>query len=281
MTAMGVRTIPSLSLSDGFEIPQIGLDLYPVPPEETQRAVELALEAGYRHLDTAAAYRNEQEAGAALASSGLPREDYFVTTKLWCSQLDQASAARIFEASLERLGLDYVDLCLLYWPVPTGGRFGEIWRALERIREQGTARTIGASNFRIEDLELLKRETGAWPTVNQIELHPYSQENNLLAWHAEHGIATAAWSPLAQGELLEDETTIVRLAERYGKTLTQVVLRWHLQLGHIVIPNADTPQRIRENIEVFDFELADEEMRAIAELDGGSLVGAGLATYAR
>jgi diketogulonate reductase-like aldo/keto reductase len=272
------RTIPSLSLSDGIEIPQIGLDLYPVPPEETQRAVELALELGYRHIDSAAAYRNEREAGAALAASALPRDDYFVTTKLWCSHLDQDSTLATFEASLERLGLDRVDLCLIYWPVPTGGRFIEIWRALERIREQGLARTIGVSNFRIEDLDLLGREAGVRPVVNQVELHPYSQENDLLCWHAEHGIATAAWSPLAQGELLEDERAVVRLAEGHGKTLSQVVLRWHLQLGHIVIPNSDTPERVRENIEVFDFALSDEELAVIAELDSDRRVGTDVAT---
>jgi 2,5-diketo-D-gluconate reductase A len=281
MTAMGAAwTIPSLRLSGDIEIPQIGLDLYPVPPEETQRAVELALEAGYRHVDTAAAYRNEKEAGAALAASGLPRDEYFVTTKLWCSRQDHDSTGTTFEASLERLGLDHVDLCLIYWPVPTGGRFVESWRALERIREKGAARMIGVSNFRIEDLELLRRETDAWPTVNQVELHPYCQENDLLAWHAEHEIATAAWSPLTQGELLEDEATIVRLAESHGKTLTQVVLRWHLQLGHIVIPNADTPERIRENIDLFDFELSNEELARIAGLGDDSKVGAGLASYA-
>jgi 2,5-diketo-D-gluconate reductase A len=266
-TVSTAQMVPSLTLSDGTEVPQLGFDLFPVSPEETRRAVELALDAGYRHIDTAAAYRNEREVGAALAASGLPRRDYFVTTKLWCPRQGQDSTLRTFEASLDRLGLDYVDLCLIQWPVQTGGRFVDVWRALERIRGEGAARTIGVANFGIEDLELLRREAEILPTVNQVELHPYCQEAELLAWHAEHGVATAAWSPLAQGELLDDETTIVRLAERHGRTLTQVILRWHLQLGSIVIAGSVTPGGIRESIDLFDFELSDEELAAIGELD--------------
>jgi 2,5-diketo-D-gluconate reductase A len=263
-----VQTVPSLRLRDGVEIPQLGFDLFGVPPEETQRAVGLAFDAGYRHIDTAAAYRNEKEVGAALAASGLSRRDYFVTTKLWCSRQGQDSTVTTFETSLARLGLDHVDLCLIIWPVPTGGRFIDIWRDLERIHREGTARTIGVANFGIEDLELLRREAEILPTVNQVELHPYCQEADLFAWHAEHGIASAAWSPLGQGDLLDDETPIVRLAERHGKTLTQVILRWHLQLGNIVVASSVTPEGIRENIDLFDFELSDEELAAIGELDG-------------
>jgi 2,5-diketo-D-gluconate reductase A len=264
------QTVPSLRLSDGIEIPQLGFDLFSVPPGETQRAVELALDAGYRHIDTAAAYRNEKEVGAALAASGLPRQDCFVTTKLRCSLQDRDSTATTFEASLDRLGLDHVDLCLLHRPVPIGDGFVEIWRALERIHAEGAARTIGVSNFRIEDLELLRREAATPPTVNQVELHPYCQEADLLAWHAEHGVATAAWSPLAQGDLLEHEPAVVRLAESHGKALTQVILRWHLQLGNVVISGSVTPERIREGIDVFDFELSDEELAAIGELGSGA-----------
>jgi 2,5-diketo-D-gluconate reductase A len=258
-------TIPNITLHDGVEIPQLGFDVFQVPTEETQRAVELALEAGYRHIDTAdtaVAYRNEKGVGAALAASGLPREDYFVTTKLWSSQQGYDSTLAAFEASLDRLGLDHVDLYLIHWPVPTEGLLLDIWRMFEQIHEEEAARTIGVSNFRIEDLQLLERETETRPTVNQVELHPYLQQADLRAWHAEHGIVTEAWSPLAQGELLDDET-IGEIAARHGKSPAQAILRWHLQLGNVVIPKSVTPARIRENIEIFDFELSDEEMAAI------------------
>ena len=261
---MAELTIPSLTLHDGVEIPQLGFGVFQVPPEETQSVVELALEAGYRHIDTAAAYRNEKGVGAALAASGLPREEVFVTTKLWNSQQGYDSALEAFEASLGRLGLDHVDLYLIHWPVPSEDRFVDTWRAFERIHEEGRARTIGVSNFRIEDLERLEAETDTRPTVNQVELHPRFQQAELRAWHAEHGIATEAWSPLAQGELLDD-ATIAAIAERHDKTPAQAILRWHLQLGNVVIPKSVTPERIRENLELFDFELSDEEMARFVE----------------
>jgi 2,5-diketo-D-gluconate reductase A len=280
MTAINTveTTVPSLRLHDGIETPQLGFGVFQVPPEETQSAVELALEAGYRHIDTAAAYRNEKEVGAALAASGLPREDYFVTTKLWNSQQGHDSALLAFEASLGRLRLDHVDLYLIHWPVPTEGRFVDTWRAFERIHGEEAARTIGVSNFRIEDLELLERETETRPTINQIELHSCFQQSDLRTWHAEHGMATEAWSPLAQGELLDNET-IVRLAESHGKTPAQVILRWHLQLGNVAIPKSVTPERIRENIDLFDFELSDEELAAIEGLDSGRRIGPDPATF--
>jgi 2,5-diketo-D-gluconate reductase A len=270
--------VPSLRLHDGIEIPQLGFGVFQIPPVQTQAAVELALEAGYRHFDTAAAYRNEEGVGAALAASGLPREDYFVTTKLWNSQQGYDSTIEAFEASLERLGLDHVDLYLIHWPVPTEGRFLETWGAFEQILREEAARTIGVSNFRIEDLELLMREMEVRPAVNQIELHPRLQQANLRAWHAEHDIATEAWSPLAQGALLDDET-IVRIAAANGKTPAQVILRWHLQLGNVVIPKSVTPARIRENIDVFDFDLSGEEMAAIEGLDSDSRIGPDPATF--
>lgn len=271
--------VPSLRLHDGIEIPQLGFGVFQVPPEETQAAVELALETGYRHIDTAAAYRNERGVGAALAASGLPREDYFVTTKLWNSQQGHDSTLMAFEASLERLGLDHVDLYLIHWPVPAEGRFVETWGAFERILGEEAARTIGVSNFRIEDLERLEREAETRPTVNQIELHPRLQQATLRAWHAEREIATEAWSPLAQGELL-DEETIVHIAEGHGKTPAQVILRWHLQLGNVVIPKSVTPSRIRENIDIFDFELSREDIAAIEDLDTGARIGPDPATFA-
>ncbi|HEY0391408.1 MAG TPA: aldo/keto reductase [Solirubrobacterales bacterium] len=269
---MAQLTVPRLSLHDGVEIPQLGFGVFQIPPEDTQYAVELALDAGYRHIDTAAAYRNEAGVGAALAASGLPREDVFVTTKLWNSEQGHDSTLAAFERSLERLGLDHVDLYLIHWPAPSEDRFVDTWRAFERIYEEEAARTIGVSNFRIEDLERLTSETGTRPTVNQIELHPRFQQAEMRAWHADHQIATEAWSPLAQGELLDDET-IVRIAERHERTPAQAILRWHLQLGNVVIPKSVTPERIRENIEIFDFELGDEEMAEFARLDRGERIG--------
>jgi 2,5-diketo-D-gluconate reductase A len=274
-------TLPCITLHDGIEVPQLGFGVFQVPPEETQRAVELALEAGYRHIDTAdtvAAYRNEKGVGAALAASGLPREDYFVTTKLWNSQQGHDSTLAAFEASLGRLGLDHVDLYLIHWPAPTEGRFLDTWRAFEQIHGEEAARTIGVSNFRIEDLELLEREVETLPTVNQVELHPRLQQADLRAWHAEHGIVTEAWSPLAQGELLDDET-IGEIAARHGKSPAQAILRWHLQLGNVVIPKSVRPARIRENFELFDFELSDDDLAAIADLDSGGRIGPDPATF--
>jgi 2,5-diketo-D-gluconate reductase A len=272
-------TLPSLRLHDGIAIPQLGFGVFQVPREETQSTVELALAAGYRHIDTAAAYGNEKEVGAALAASGLGRQEYFVTTKLWNSQQGHDSTLAAFEASLDRLGLDHVDLYLIHWPVPAAGQFVDTWRAFERIHEEEAARTIGVSNFRIEDLELLERETAARPTINQVELHPHFQQADLRAWHARRGIATEAWSPLAQGEVLDDPT-IVRLAENHGKTPAQVILRWHLQLGNVAIPKSVTPKRIRENIDLFDFELSGREMAAIGDLDRGNRIGPRPATFA-
>src|SRR6188474_51647 len=259
-------TVPSLSLQHAIEIPQLGFGVFRAPPEETQEAVEVALDAGYRHIDVAAACGREKEVGAALAASGLPREDYFITTKLWSSQQGHDSVLIAFEASLDRLGLDHVDLYLIHWPLPTEGRFVDAWRAFERIHGEEAARTIGVSHFRIEDLELLEREAETQPTINQVELHPHFQQADLRSWQAEHGIATQAWSPLAQGEVLDDPT-IVQLAEVRRKTPAQVVLRWHLQLGNVVIPKSVTAERIRENIDLFDFELSDEETTAIRALD--------------
>jgi 2,5-diketo-D-gluconate reductase A len=269
---MAELTIPSLTLHDGVEIPQLGFGVFQVPPEETQAVVELALAGGYRHIDTAAAYRNERGVGAALAASGLARDEVFVTTKLWNSQQGFESTLEAFEGSARRLGLDYVDLYLIHWPVPSEDRFVETWRAFERIKVEEGARTIGVSNFRIADLERLEAETDTRPTINQVELHPSFQQAELRSWHADHGIATEAWSPLAQGEVLEEEA-IGRIAERHGKTPAQAILRWHLQLGNVVIPKSVTPERIRENLELFDFELSDAEMEEFERLDRGERIG--------
>ena len=270
--------VPTLTLHDGVEIPQLGIGVFQVPPEETQEVVERALEVGYRHIDTARAYRNEREVGAAIAASGVPREEIFVTTKLWHSDQGYEPALRAFDASLARLGLDYVDLYLIHWPVPQEDVYLDSWRAFERIHDEGRSRTIGVSNFRIEDLERLEREASKRPTVNQIELHPRLQQPELRAWHAEHGIATEAWSPLAQGEILDDPT-IGEIAAAHGKTPAQAILRWHLQLGNIVFPKSSSPERIRENFELFDFELAEEEMERIEALDAGERIGPDPATF--
>jgi 2,5-diketo-D-gluconate reductase A len=275
---MAELTIPSLALHDGVEIPQLGFGVFQVPPEDTQEVVEQALDVGYRHIDTAAAYRNEKGVGAAIAASGLAREEVFVTTKLWNTEQGFETTLTAFDASLGRLGFEYVDLYLIHWPVPSKDRFVDTWRAFERIHGEGRARTIGVSNFRVEELERLEAETEVRPTVNQIELHPRLQQAELRAWHADHDIVTEAWSPLAQGELLDDET-IGAIAERHGKTPAQTILRWHLQLGNVVFPKSVTPERIRENIELFDFELSDAEMGEFERLDRGERIGPDPGTF--
>ncbi len=267
-----VTAIPQIELHDGALIPQLGFGVFQVPPEETRAVVEEALEAGYRHIDTAAAYRNEKGVGEALASSGIPRDEVFVTTKLWNSQQGHDEALAAFDSSLGRLGLDRVDLYLIHWPMPTQGLFVDTWRAFERIHEEGGARTIGVSNFRVEDLERLEEETSTRPAVNQIELHPWLQQAELRHWHAEHEIATEAWSPLAKSRHLDDET-VASIAAVHDRSPAQTILRWHLQLGNIVFPKSSTPERIRENIDVFDFELSAEEMERIEGLESGERTG--------
>ena len=239
-----------------------------MPPEGTQKVVEEALASGYRHIDTAFSYGNESGVGAAVAATGIPRGELFVTTKLWNTDQGFDSTLRAHAGSLERLGLDAVDLYLVHWPMPSEGRYLDTWRAFERIHGEGGSRSIGVSNFRIEELERLRAECETQPTVNQIELHPLLQQAELRAWHAEHAIATEAWSPLAQGEVL-GERSLREVAEHHGKSPAQVVLRWHLQLGNVVIPKSVTPERIRENAEIFDFELEAGEMETIAALDAG------------
>jgi 2,5-diketo-D-gluconate reductase A len=273
-----VTSIPTVALHDGVEIPQLGFGVFQVPPEETRQVVEEALADGYRHIDTAAAYRNEAGVGEALAAGGLDRDEVFVTTKLWNSEQGYDSTLAAFDKSLERLGLDRVDLYLIHWPMPTEDRYLDTWRAFERIHEEGRARSIGVSNFRVEDLERLEAEAEKLPTVNQIELHPSLQQADLRAWHADHDIVTEAWSPLAQGALLDDDT-IATIAAHHEKTPAQTILRWHLQIGNVVIPKSVTPERIRENIDVFDFELSEDDMAAIARLDAGERTGPDPATF--
>jgi 2,5-diketo-D-gluconate reductase A len=273
-----VTEVPALTLHDGVEIPQLGFGVFQIPAEETQEKVEEALGVGYRHVDTAAAYGNEAGVGAAIAATGVRREDVFVTTKLWSSEQGYDSTLRAFEASMERLGTGYVDLYLIHWPQPERDLFLDTWRAFERIKEEGGTKSIGVSNFRIEDLERLEQEAEARPTVNQVELHPQLQQAELRTWHRDHEIATEAWSPLAQGDLLEDGT-IETIAAHHDCTSAQVILRWHLQIGNVVIPKSATPERIRENFELFDFALSEDDMAALERLDSGDRIGPDPATF--
>ena len=267
-----MSAVPGIRLNDGAIIPQVGFGVFLIPPEDTAQAVRTALEAGYRHIDTAQMYGNEEGVGRGIKDSGLPRDDVFVTTKLTNRGHGYDSAMRELDASLQRLGFDYVDLYLIHWPVPRKDRYVETWKAFEKLAADGRARSIGVSNFQRAHLDRLATETGTVPAVNQIELHPKLQQPELRRHDREHGIATEAWSPLAQGAVLEDET-IRNLAEKSGKTPAQVILRWHIQLGTIVIPKSVTPSRIRENLDVLDFELADEDMDRLAWLDSGTRVG--------
>jgi 2,5-diketo-D-gluconate reductase A len=269
---MNATEAPLLTLHDGVAIPRLGFGVFQIPPEETQEKVEEALGVGYRHVDTAAAYGNEAEVGAAIAATGVRREDVFVTTKLWNSEQGFDATLRAFEASLERLGTGHVDLYLIHWPLPERDLFLDTWRAFERIKEEGGARSIGVSNFRIEDLERLEAEAEQLPTVNQVELHPRFQQAELRAWHADHDVATEAWAPLAQGDLLEDDT-IATVAAHHERTPAQAILRWHLQVGNVVIPKSSNPERIRQNFEVFDFELSEDDMATIERLDTAERIG--------
>jgi 2,5-diketo-D-gluconate reductase A len=273
-----VADVPNVRLNDGVEIPQVGFGVFQVPPDETQRAVEDALAAGYRHIDTAAAYRNERGVAAGIAASGVPRSEIFITTKLWNTEQGFESTLAAFDKSIEALDTETVDLYLIHWPVPARDLFMDTWRAFERIHSEGGARSIGVSNFRIPDLERLASEAETQPTVNQIELHPLLQQVELRAWHAEHGIATEAWSPLAQGEVLKDDT-LVTIAAHHERTVAQVILRWHLQLGNVVIPKSVTPARVRENLDLFDFELTEDDLAAIARLDAGHRTGPDPASF--
>ncbi|WP_406865497.1 aldo/keto reductase [Streptomyces sp. HUAS MG47] len=254
-------------------MPQLGFGVWQVPDDEATRAVTAALEAGYRSIDTAAIYDNETGTGRALADSGIPRDELFVTTKLWNSEQGYDSTLRAFDASLDRLGLDHVDLYLIHWPVPAKDAYVDTYRAFEKILADGRARAIGVSNFLPEHLERLIAETSVVPAINQIELHPQLQQRASREAHARHGIATEAWSPLGQGRGLLEVPAIVAIAQKHGRTPAQVVLRWHLQTGNVVIPKSVTPSRIRENIEVFDFELDAEDLAGIAALDENRRLG--------
>ncbi|WP_378736959.1 aldo/keto reductase [Nocardia brasiliensis] len=264
--------IPSIILNDGNVIPQLGFGVFQVPEDDVTSVVTKALEVGYRSIDTAAIYGNEEGTGRAIREFGLPRDEIYVTTKVWNSEQGFDSTLRAFDASMTRLGLDYLDLYLIHWPVPKADRYVDTFRALQALKTQGRVKSIGVSNFNPAHLERIIGETGEIPAVNQIELHPRLAQRELREFHAGHAIATEAWSPLGQGTLLDDQT-ITSVAAAVGRTPAQVIIRWHLQLGNIVIPKSVTPSRIEENFDVFGFELTRDQMDAINALDNGTRIG--------
>ncbi|MEV0461094.1 aldo/keto reductase [Catellatospora methionotrophica] len=272
--------VPDVTLNNGVPMPQLGFGVWQVDDDTAEKAVTTALESGYRSIDTAKLYFNEQGVGRALRASGLPREELFVTTKLWNTEHEYDQALRAFDESLAKLGLDYLDLYLIHWPVPSQDRYTEAWRALEKLYADKRVRAIGVSNFTVQTMSRLLDEFDVVPAVNQIELHPRFPQEELRKLHAVHDIATEAWSPLGQGKGLLDDPVLARVAAKHGKTPAQVVLRWHLQLGNVVIPKSVTPSRIAENIAVFDFTLDDEDMAAIATLDNGGRIGPDPAVFA-
>ena len=272
-------TASTIELNNGVTIPQVGFGTFQIPPEETQQAVERALEVGYRHLDTAAAYYNEAGVGAAIKATGLPRDEIFVTTKLRNRDQGHDSALQAFEKSRAALGLDVVDLYLVHWPVPSKDQYVETWRAFEKLLADGAVRSIGVSNFLPDHLQKLLAETEVTPVLNQIEVHPTLQQLDVQQASRDAGIAVEAYSPLGQGQDLTDPA-VTSVAERLGVTAGQVVLRWHVQQGFIVIPKSVTPERIAANLDLFSFELTDEDMAAISALESGSRTGADPATAA-
>ena len=259
-------TVPTVKLNDGNHIPQLGYGVWQVGNDEAITAVSEALKAGYRHIDTAAIYGNEEGVGKAIRNSGIERGDIFLTTKLWNSEQGSEPTLKAFDTSLKKLGADYVDLYLIHWPIPSKDLFMETWRAFLRLKEEGRAKSIGVSNFRTADLERVIKESGVTPVLNQIELHPQFQQDELRLFHSKHNIATEAWSPLGQGRILED-STLKAIAAKHGKSVAQVILRWHIETGNIVIPKSVTPARIKENFDIFDFRLNGTDHDAITKLD--------------
>jgi 2,5-diketo-D-gluconate reductase A len=268
---------PIVELVDGNSIPQLGLGTWPLDDDEVQVAIAAALDSGYRLIDSATRYDNERGVGQAVAESDVPREEIVVTTKLPGADHGYEAALRGFEESRRRLGLDYVDLYLIHWPLPSVGRFVDTWRAFVHLREEGLVRSIGVSNFTPDQIEQIVEATGVWPAVNQIELHPEFAQPRLREWHAAHGVAIESWRPLGRGVL--DRPAIERIAAAHGRTPAQVVLRWHIQLGLIAIPKSAHPERIAQNIAIFDFELSEAELAEIASLDGDNRLGGDPVTH--
>lgn len=267
-----MTVIPAVTLNNGVQMPQIGFGVFQVPNEETTTAVAAALKAGYRSIDTAAIYGNEEGVGKALAESGINREELFITSKIWISDMGYEQTLKAFDESLQRLGLDYLDLFLIHWPAPEKELYVETWKALEKLYAEKKIRAIGVSNFQPTHLQKLIDATDVVPAVNQVELHPALQNAEVSAANAGHGIATEAWSPLAQGALLND-ASILAIGEAHQVTAAQVILRWHLQRGRVIIPKSVTESRIVQNLDLFGFELSAEELAAIDALDRGGRTG--------
>ncbi|MCP2321760.1 diketogulonate reductase-like aldo/keto reductase [Hamadaea flava] len=263
----------TVTLNNGVVMPQLGFGVWQVPDDQAHDAVATALRAGYRSVDTAKLYFNEEGVGRAIAESGIPRDELFITTKLWNDEHDHDKVLRAFDTSLRKLGLDYLDLYLIHWPVPRQDKYAEAWRALVELYEAKRVRAIGVSNFTQTNLTRIIDDSGVVPAVNQVELHPRFNQAALRAYHAEHGIETEAWSPLGQGKGLLDDPALAKIADAHGRTPAQVVLRWHLQLGNIVIPKSVTPARIAENLDVFGFELSAADLAAIDGLDANGRIG--------
>ena len=266
-------SVPVLDLNDGNRAPQLGFGVFQIPDGETADAVNAALAAGYRSLDTAAIYKNEAGVRQGIERSGVARGDIFLTTKLWNAEQGFDSTLKAFDASLAKLGTDYVDMYLIHWPTPKRELYIDTWKAFIRLREEGRIRSIGVSNFQPAHLEHLVKETGVVPVVNQIELHPDFAQRDVVAANTKLKIVTEAWSPLGQGGDLLKNDVLVAIGKKHGKTPAQVVIRWHVQLGHMVIPKSATPERIKANIAVFDFELSVDEMKAIDGLEAGKRMG--------
>lgn len=269
---MDPRAVPALTLNDGHRIPQVGFGVYKVPRERTADAVVTAIGNGYRHIDTATLYANEAEVGEGVRRSGIARDEIFVTTKVWNTDHGLDKTLRAFDTSMSLLGLDVLDLYLIHWPAPSQDRYVDTWRALERLQADGRVRSIGVSNFHPHHLERLFAETDVVPAVNQIELHPWLPQQATREFHADHGILTEAWSPLARGRVIGNPT-LDAIADKHGVTAAQVVLRWHVQLGNVVIPKSVTPERIAANIDLFGFELDGEDLASIATLESGERTG--------
>jgi 2,5-diketo-D-gluconate reductase A len=268
-----MTNVPGIKLNSGASIPQLGFGVFQIDPQDTAKTVQTALEIGYRHIDTAQMYGNEAEVGEAIANSGIPRDELFVTTKCNNSNHGYEDSQRALDESLSKLRTDYVDLYLIHWPLPGKDLYVQTWKGFEQAAKDGKARSIGVSNFQSHHLDRLTQETDTVPAVNQIELHPHLQQPQMREYDRSHGIATEAWSPIGQGKGVIDEDRIVEIAKAHDKTPAQVTLRWHIQLGNIIFPKSVTDSRIRENFDIFDFELTDDEMSAIGALDKGQRLG--------
>jgi 2,5-diketo-D-gluconate reductase A len=266
------QNMPLIELNNGQKIPQLGLGVYKLEPAATADLVAAAIETGYRRVDTAALYLNEAEVGEGIRQSSVPREDIYVTTKIWHDHHGYDEALRAIDASLEKLNTDYVDMVLIHWPAPAQDKFVETWAAFQHAVTLGKVRGIGVSNFHPMHLHKLLAAGGTVPALNQVELHPALQQPELRVYNSSHGIATEAWSPLARGRF-HNEAIILKIAEKHGKTPTQVIIRWHIDLGNLVIPKTAHPERLLENISVFDFALDERDMAAIASLDSGFRTG--------